>query len=756
MTKPSTTQSVAPTPHVTRTTSDVVPQRSEQDAAEQVRPEGNAQVADTRSLLDVSRAGPEAVTEFNAQRARGLLPPPWRQASLRRAYLHGAQLSHLRAPSADLRDADLRSADLRHADLSGANLEHADLRNANLEQANLRGSYLHGAQVSGASLQRADLRNVHGLQTRQLSGTDLSGAKLPRDLDVLAGVAATDEWSRNNRTLYLGVLLSCLYCLLTIVSTKDAALKLDMPSSELPFIDLQIPLRHFYWVAPWVLLAVFAFLQVNLQRLWQQISQLPTAFPDGRQIDEVLDPWLLAQIARIRHWQWSAHEAVLMWGQALASGFLAWALVPLVLVALWWRALVVDSSSLSMTQGIAVLVAIGISYISYRSAMLTLSYGEFRMRPLRGLRRSPAWVALVISAWTLCSYGLGQVVADHRRDHFAVSLYGAQLPGRYLAGADAILNNASLPGSNLESATLIDAQLRGVNLMNSDMQHVRLQHADLTRAKLMNADFTRAVLSEATLRDADLREAQLRAAECNSADFTRAQLASADLSGVKLNGAVLQRADLWGATLKGAYLLDADLERAALVRADMQEAVLLGASLEGAHLDEAKLDDAELSHTNLIGAELRKASGPRVLLTNALLIDAQLMHATLPSAGLDGAQLDYANLSAAELTDASLHDAMLLRTDLSGSSLRNADLTGAHLIQTNLRGADLAGSDLTDADFRGVDVSGAQLAEAKGLTAAQLAGLCGTGTLLINSDDHLRSMDLQPCAAELSQTGSTP
>lgn len=726
----------------TPTRSSVVPQ-----AQPTKTPQQDAQTANTDALLDLHLAGPNAVRAFNHQRAQGLLPPALHGASMRRAYLRGAHLNNLRARGADLRAADLREADLRHADLENANLESADLRHANLTQANLSGAQLHGAQLSGASLHRADLRKVEGLQIHQLSATNLSHVKLPRGLNPLAAVAITDEWSRNNRTLFLAVLLSCLYCLLTIAGTKDAALKLDMQSSELPFLDLQIPLRQFYWVAPYVLLIVFAYLQVNLQRLWEQISRLPTAFPDGRRVDEVLEPWLLAQIARVRQWQWRNGEAPLMWAQALASGAMSWALLPLVLVSLWWRGLVVDDPGLSMAQGLACMASLCIAYWSYRNAMLTLSHGELRLPGLRRLRRTPLWVACVSMAWIAIAYAAGGALSSFRRQRIAVSLYGAELPGRHLSGADAVLNGARLPSSNFESATLIEAELRGVNLMNSNLRHTRLAHADMERAKLMNADMTRAVLEHANLRQADMREALLRAADCNNADLSQAQLAKADLSGVKLNGGKLLDADLWGAVLDGAYLVDANLAQAALIRAELRETSLLGASLQDAHLDGALLDDADLSHTNLIRAVFRAASGQRVSFINAWLIDADLDEANLPEVQLDGAQLDYARMRQAILDTGSMHDTLLTRADLSYASLVRVDLTGAKMSQASLRFADLDGADLTDAHFDDTDVSGAKLQTVRGLTAAQLQGMCGMGTVLVQVEDQVRAVALQACGA---------
>jgi len=64
------------------------------------------------------------------------------QATAKRAYLRGADLS----------DADLRGADLRGADLGGAYLRGADLRDADL-----RGAYLRGADLGDADLRGANL-----------------------------------------------------------------------------------------------------------------------------------------------------------------------------------------------------------------------------------------------------------------------------------------------------------------------------------------------------------------------------------------------------------------------------------------------------------------------------------------------------------------------------------------------------------------------------------------------------------------------
>src|SRR5262249_10903179 len=158
----------------------------------------------------------------------------------------------------------------------------AKLANCNLAGADLREAVLRGADLSGIS---------GVLQPEQLGGADLAGAKLPdsladlfNDLDVAKGI------SGNAQKLFVAMLSPCLYSWLTIATTTDVSLVTNRASSPLPIIQTSIPIVGFYVVAPLLLLGVYFYFHLYLQKLWDEMGSLPAIFPDGRPLQAKADP----------------------------------------------------------------------------------------------------------------------------------------------------------------------------------------------------------------------------------------------------------------------------------------------------------------------------------------------------------------------------------------------------------------------------------------------------------------------------------
>ncbi len=191
------------------------------------------------------------------------------------------------------------------------------------------------------------------------------------------------------------------------------------------------------------------------------------------------------------------------------------------------------------------------------------------------------------------------------------------------------------------------------------LKHRRLEQADLRDARLDNID----------LRGASLDGALLDGAKLQKADLDRAWVPNASLSGTELQGASLNSAWLQGASLNSAWLQGATFKKAQL-----QGATLDYAQLQGATFKEAQLQGASLEYAQLQGAVFNEAQ-----LQGASLVVAELQGASLDGAHLQGASFRYANLQGASLRYAQLQGAALLRAELQGALVGEAELQGASL-----------------------------------------------------------------------------
>ena len=111
--------------------------------------------------------------------------------------------------------------------------DHAILDSANLRRAILDNASFHETQLTGAKLREARLRDAvlqesEGLSEEQLAGTDLRGAKLPKEIQKEQirrfgdGLDRIEQASSKLQSLFFTLLAACIYCWLTMLATKDA------------------------------------------------------------------------------------------------------------------------------------------------------------------------------------------------------------------------------------------------------------------------------------------------------------------------------------------------------------------------------------------------------------------------------------------------------------------------------------------------------------------------------------------------------
>ncbi len=537
-----------------------------------------------------------------------------RGANLRGADLRGADLGGTNLQKANLAGANLQGAVLVDADLQGANLEYANLGGAQLRQANLQDTdlthatfewriiaegegagNLEAADLTGANLQNADLSdaklsNVTGLLADKLAGANLSNANLPTDIAAFDGLDRVEEISRIARPIFIGILVCCVYSWLTIATTTDARLLSNSASSPLPIIGTEIPIAGFYWVAPILLLGVYVYLHLYLQRLWEGLADLPAVFPDGKPLNKEVYPWLLSGLVRAHFKRLKDERPLLSRLENWATIFLAWWIVPVTVLVFWGRYLPRHEWIGTGLHITLLVVSVGSAILLHRHAVRTLRRDVTAFRWRRSwsdLRTYQGAVAAGLGV-VIALVSLGAIEGDARRDWPA----GPVVLGGVATWVPTAFDRVGYRTfANLREA---DVSTKAANWWTAkdDERLDVIQGATLQGRDLRNADATRAFLVKADLRRANLQGTDLE---------------EANLQGANFFGAKLQGANIFDADLQGAYLLGARLQGADLRVADLQAANLIGANLEGAHLASANLQGADLSTANLQGADLSLA-----------------------------------------------------------------------------------------------------------------------------------------------------
>jgi uncharacterized protein YjbI with pentapeptide repeats/cytochrome c2 len=569
-------------------------------------------------------------------------------AGLQHTDLRRADLRAIEAHYADFRHADLREADLRGAHLQGADLRGADLRHASLQGAGLAGAKLAGARLDDANLNDADLNGARledtSLKASQLAGADISGAELPEDVAGFEGLTQAATKSEFARKVFFLLLGACVVSWLMVWNTSDAALLTNATESPLPLINTSVSIVAFYVVAPLILLAIYLYQLLYLQRLWEDTADLPAVFQDGRSIVRRAYPWLpmgllREYVPRLR----LRHRLPLQGWQTCFAVLLVYAQVPLTLLVYWWRCLPLRDPFLTGFHCLLFGSAATAGVVAFLLTRRTLS-GELRYRyaqprtgaddpareslrgrpaarPLRraalstsiaslvlvGLvsytlfeRRWPALDLLDVDVSTKPASWVGHLEGERRAEELAL-VRGARLIWRNLEGGDA--RGAFLAKADLAGARLGGIRLDGADLAGADLRGANLSGASLAGADLRGADLSCAVLAGASLREADLGNAKLVRADLTDADLEHATLDQADARYVTLRGAHLYAADL-----ADAQLLGADLSAAALPSARLSRASLVGVRAADADLRVVELDGADLTHADLRDADLRGAN----------------------------------------------------------------------------------------------------------------------------------------------------
>lgn len=490
------------------------------------------------------------------------------------------------------------------------------------------------AALQGLDLRNADLREAGSLTASDVADSDLTGAKLP---EAISGFDKIDEIAAISgiaRPLFLFLMVSTVFVLMTVLSTPDAALFTNATSAVLPNLSTNIPAASLFWVAPIILLFLYVYVHFYISRIWQVLSELPAVYPDGTPVEEKAHPWLFVRLVRLR-------------GGVRAIGFqdfvlivLLWASVPVTQLVIWWCYLPVRSWFVTMIQVMIVLATVWSALASFQgavSALMRRPYGLPRAKPaFRVLGAFLVVTSVLFFIFPNLFYAYRDLLVKRSEIASAettgvkpksVKWLVADLEDSDLSSAllrDRDLRYAYGHRANLTKSNLSDASLTGSDFQRGDFREAILEDADLRNANLDSADFESACLRKADLKDADLEDADFRGAYLGKADLRRAFLRRARLQYTNLQGADLEGADLTGANLENSVFYCYAVHRNDPHKpqentcANLKEAILAGARLAGAdlrfaeNLTQAQLDDACGKTARLPpGLSVKKACGEK-------------------------------------------------------------------------------------------------------------------------------------------------
>ncbi|HEX6745788.1 MAG TPA: pentapeptide repeat-containing protein [Longimicrobium sp.] len=492
--------------------------------------------------------------------------------------------------------------------VKGKSLEQAQFHGATLVGCTFEeGLDLNETDFSGADLTGADLREVENLSEQRLGASNLQYARLP-DGFTFDGLATLRELSTRAERIAVALLAICATIMTVAFTMGDDKLFLPSAVLQLPVVGLPVPIRAFFYLLPWLLLALYVYLLSTAEQVWSTLRDLPAIFPNRRAVFREVNsfPNLCVMpfgtlwpnhtkrggrnVDTAREWRRTTR-----WDRFTVA-LLVWFMVPVTIAVLWLRYLPRHDRIGTIVQVVAVVLAAGLSLRSYGMMRVHLGSG---LQWLQGPGGRVRW----LDAAQFSGGGAGTLL----------------LRGISVVGAD-----------RLDLSLVRPRPMKVRNVVDNEPGWLRIwpfvvimgvvggiaggaSHLALTRGactdQIGRRDEDRGICYRfaANLDDADLTGLELDAENLRRAWLRQAVLRNADLERAHLDAANLTEADLQGAILKDAELDDAVLWEASAVGANLKEADLEGADLRGADLRGARMQGVDLSGANLLGADLTGA-----------------------------------------------------------------------------------------------------------------------------------------------------
>ena len=692
------------------------------------------------NLTDANLTGVEAFTQEQLDKTKWIRPP-----IVDRTPLHAQTWVHNWGK--DLSDTDLTDANLTRAELAGANLTGANLTRVKFGEADLKDTILRHANLTDA-----DLSSVKNLLPEQLAGTNLTRAKLPEHIKNFDGIKQVDDRIKDTGKFFLAMLAADAYSLLALWSTKNLDFKLITDSSDatLPIFNTPLSIVKFCLVAPLVLLGTYVYFQLEMQRLWEELVNLPTIFPDGKRLDQRVYPWFVTSFVqryspRSKDKDEAQPNAVLSWVLQVLIVFFVWLATPLVIMSFWLA--YIKKREWTGTGWLEALMAISFvwGWVTWQraSVLAGVNKNSFLSRRVDMVSATLVFSSVLI-AYQLILPSLLPLVYYYRYHHnkfqlvlvvggLCVFFVVANLQVRlYIINhiRKKVYPKLRMWCGIVVLTVFVDTLFHGLSFgliysvplyPKNRLKHYRYLSWDdrriwvnqLTKPlKIVTGYRPIPLMNEVEVSTKPVKWSSLEVAFLQKVQGHQYEVVKLRESLTKSNSAT------------NKLTFNAIYKRLREIFDEEQRAFLmLSADVKGANLRGARLQYMEASRAFFVNAELQGANLSKAQLSEADLRGAHFERldswkpANLSEANLSFARLEYATFTHANLTHARLFYANLNATDLSYANLKDVDFTHANLTESNFRGADL-----TDAHFKDAQIIGAHLRDAN-LTQTDLNGV---------------------------------
>ena len=398
------------------------------------------------------------------------------------------------------------------------------------------------AQGKAGLYKETDLQVALDWQRQQQPNTEWA-ARYDSNFSLAMGFLDQSVKKQRTNKMFLISLLVCvyasLYSWLVIATTDDVSMATN--STSLPIIGTQMPVHLVYLVSPLIMISIYAWFLLHLQRLVLILSSQPKALKGGK--------FLMA------------------WLEKAGMHALAWITIPAVFIGLWLHYLLRRDWVITGFHIVFITLAVFMAFLFHRSSYTSehetlvssrrvkkagiacvvlvalvvwlLSLGVFKGTPERHFTRYGDYYGFV--PWLFHEVGYDVFFAFNEQDV-------TKLPDNYweidasermnaIKGAD--LNKVDLRYADVYQAFVVKANVRNSDLRGANMRESDFRNADLRGANLVNADlrqgnfhradFRETILTDVDLGDANLQEAQLGLADFRGANFNNTKLAGADL-----------------------------------------------------------------------------------------------------------------------------------------------------------------------------------------------------------------------------------